>query len=376
MYLQIGEPAPDFTVTASNNPQFHFNSIAGRYVVMCFFGSAAKEPCAKSVHFITKEMRDHFTDDKGKIAFFGVSIDPRDESLPRVTQDLPGIRYFWDFDGKISKLYHALDPDKLLDAKEDDITKVSYYPYTLILDPNLRVIANISMADPDAHNQQVADFITSLPKSIIATQSPQHAPVLLLPRIFEQEFSDRLINLYGKLGGTPSGFMCEEEGMTVCRNDGTFKRRQDYNLEDSEKNKELRVEIRNKIYKRLVPEIYKAFQFKATYIERYLIACYDADTGGFFRAHRDNTTKGTAHRRFAVSINLNAEDYEGGELLFPEFGTQTYKPVTGGAVVFSCSLLHEATAVTKGKRYVFLPFLYDEPAKVIRNANLKFLQED
>jgi hypothetical protein len=32
-----------------------------------------------------------------------------------------------------------------------------------------------------------------------------------------------------------------------------------------------------------------------------------------FRAHRDNTTKGTEHRRFTVSINLNAE-FEGGGL--------------------------------------------------------------
>jgi predicted 2-oxoglutarate/Fe(II)-dependent dioxygenase YbiX len=106
---------------------------------------------------------------------------------------------------------------------------------------------------------------------------------------------------------------------------------------------------------------------------RYLIACYDASTGGFFKAHRDNTTKGTAHRRFAVTINLNSEDYEGGDLLFAEYGLKTYRAPTGGAVVFSCSLLHEATPVTKGKRYAFLPFLYDDDAHKIRQENKKFL---
>src|SRR3546814_20819717 len=75
----------------------------------------------------------------------------------------------------------------------------------------------------------------------------------------------------------------------------------------------------------------------------------------YFRPHRDNTTKGTAHRRFAVTLNLNADEFEGGELRFPEFGPHLYKPPTGGAVVFSCSLLHEAMPVTKGRRYVFLP---------------------
>jgi hypothetical protein len=41
--------------------------------------------------------------------------------------------------------------------------------------------------------------------------------------------------------------------------------------------------------------------------------------------------------------------------------------------VFSCSLLHEATPVTSGTRYAFLPFLYDEKAAEIREANNPFL---
>jgi predicted 2-oxoglutarate/Fe(II)-dependent dioxygenase YbiX len=94
---------------------------------------------------------------------------------------------------------------------------------------------------------------------------------------------------------------------------------------------------------------------------------------GWFRPHRDNTTKGTAHRKFAVTINLNAEDYEGGELRFPEFGNRLYKPPTGGAVVFSCSLMHEARPVTKGERFAFLPFLYDEAGAKLREQNLKYV---
>jgi predicted 2-oxoglutarate/Fe(II)-dependent dioxygenase YbiX len=110
-------------------------------------------------------------------------------------------------------------------------------------------------------------------------------------------------------------------------------------------------------------------------MERYLVACYDAAHGGHFRAHRDNTTKGTAHRRFAVTINLNADEFGGGELRFPEFGPRSYRAPTGGAVVFSCSLLHEALPVTSGRRYAFLPFLYDEAAARVRVANNPYLGE-
>jgi len=73
------------------------------------------------------------------------------------------------------------------------------------------------------------------------------------------------------------------------------------------------------------------------------------------------------------TINLNAEEYEGGDLRFPEFGQATYRAPTGGAVVFSCSLLHEATPVTKGTRYGFLPFLYNDEAAQIREENSVFL---
>jgi predicted 2-oxoglutarate/Fe(II)-dependent dioxygenase YbiX len=145
-----------------------------------------------------------------------------------------------------------------------------------------------------------------------------------------------------------------------------FKRRRDVTITDPA----FRSELVNTLARRLVPEIAKVFQFKVTRLERYMVACYDAAEGGYFRAHRDNETIATRHRKFAVSINLNAEAFEGGDLRFPEFGPRTYRPPTGGAVVFACGLQHEATPVTRGRRYAFLPFLYDEAGAAIREASL------
>ena len=159
--------------------------------------------------------------------------------------------------------------------------------------------------------------------------------------------------------------MRDVDGRTVGVMDD-FKRRRDVTIADPA----LREQLLARISRRLVPEIAKVFQFRSTRLERYLVACYDAEEGGYFRPHRDNETLGTAHRKFAVSINLNAEAFEGGDLRFPEFGPRTYRPPTGGAVVFSCGLQHEATPVTRGRRYAFLPFLYDEAGAAIREANL------
>ncbi len=59
--------------------------------------------------------------------------------------------------------------------------------------------------------------------------------------------------------------------------------------------------------------------------------------------------------------------------MFPEFGSLTYRAATGEAIVFYCSLLHEALPVSRGRRFAFLPFLYDEAAAKVRLANQQFV---
>ena len=164
--------------------------------------------------------------------------------------------------------------------------------------------------------------------------------------------------------------MREVGGKTIAAQDHHHKRRSDYTVADPE----LIRTLQSRVQRRVVPEIMKAYQYKVTRMERYIVGCYDGSTGGHFRAHRDNTTKGTAHRRFALSINLNSE-FEGGTVSFPEFSPRGLKPPAGGCVVFSCSLMHAVSPVTAGRRYAFLPFLYDDEAAKVREANNVFLGE-
>jgi predicted 2-oxoglutarate/Fe(II)-dependent dioxygenase YbiX len=106
--------------------------------------------------------------------------------------------------------------------------------------------------------------------------------------------------------------------------------------------------------------ILQVFHTRIVQIEALRIGCYDAALGGCFRRHRDNTTRYTAHRQFALSLNLNdSKEYDGGALRFPEFGRQLYRPSAGGVVIFSCALLHEATLVTRGRRFGAFTFLHD-----------------
>jgi predicted 2-oxoglutarate/Fe(II)-dependent dioxygenase YbiX len=181
----------------------------------------------------------------------------------------------------------------------------------------------------------------------------------------EPAFCRALIDHYLAVGGMPSGVMRTIDGVLVGQTD-TFKRRTDAEIADEG----LRDGLRRRIVQRLLPEIRRAFSFEATRIERYIVACYDAEDGGYFKPHRDNGAPETAHRKFAVSINLNSEEFEGGDLRFLEYGWRTYRPPTGGAVVFGAGILHEATPVTRGRRFATLPFLYDEAGARVRAEQL------
>jgi peroxiredoxin len=366
MPFASGVPAPWFSGRTGSNTSFNFSTVAGRYVVMCFFGSADSDDHRRILgEFLAQAGRFDDTD----ATFFGVSIDPDDEVLGRVTDREKGVRFFRDFDRSISRLYGALPQSDSAEQSVNDAL-IEYRPFTLVLDERLRVLAHFDFSfQSDMHVARVLQLLDAQPKFAPATPAAIQAPVLIVPRVFETDLCGKLIQLYNQHGGEDSGFMRDVNGQTVGIVDYGHKRRSDYTIEDEE----VRTLCMHRIHDRLIPEIEKAFQFKATRMERYIVACYEGTDGGHFRAHRDNTTKGTAHRRFAVSLNLNAEDYEGGDLRFPEYGSHLYRPPTGGACVFSCSLLHAATPVTSGARYVFLPFLYDDAAARIRDENQQYL---
>jgi predicted 2-oxoglutarate/Fe(II)-dependent dioxygenase YbiX len=241
----------------------------------------------------------------------------------------------------------------------------------MVLDPTLRVLAIFPMpGDGDGGAAVVLDYLQTLPPPERFAGFEIPAPILVLPNVFEPDFCRVLVETYEREGGAESGFMREVDGKTVLLRDHAHKRRQDCTIEDQA----LRRAIQVRIVRRVAPEIARIYAFDATRMERYIVGCYAAEDAAHFRAHRDNTSKGTAHRRFALSINLNA-DFAGGELSFPEYGPRAYKAGPGTAIVFPCNLLHAVSPVTQGRRYAFLPFLYDDAAAKVREENDQFLED-
>ncbi len=354
--LLPGDPAPMFRAPSNVNPDFDFASAAGRYLVLSFLG----EGDAARARF------EAFLGEAALFAnpdcyFFGVVLGKADDGDPLLRQTRPGMDTFWD-GGTLARQYGALPAGQ----------GAAFEPITFLLGLDMRILAVVKQPDPARHAAALYEILKRLPQIGPHRPGGPQAPVLLLPAVFEPAFCRRLIEGYESGGGEESGFMREKDGKTVLVVDHRHKRRSDWTIDEET----LKEAARARILRRVVPEIQKAFQFKVTRMERYIVACYDASVGGYFQAHRDNTTKGTAHRRFAVTVNLNSDEYDGGELTFPEYGRTIFKPPVGGAVVFACSLLHQALPVTRGKRYAFLPFLYDDAAAKIREANNAYLDDN
>ena len=230
-------------------------------------------------------------------------------------------------------------------------------PAQIALDAGGRILVGPVAGDA----QSVATMLDAL--SRLPREAPfddlSPAPVLVVPNILTQELCRELIAHFeasrSEFGGMAS---IDSGGQFIHKIDAGKKHRYDVVLgpRDPFLNKVLAG-----VLSRCLPEIQKAFHVEIRHTDRILLARYD-DTGGYFKRHRDNSAPSVAFRQFALSINLN-DDYEGGHVLFPEYNLRRYRPPAGSGVVFSCSLLHEAAAVTRGRRYCALTFLHDSAAQ-------------
>ncbi len=192
------------------------------------------------------------------------------------------------------------------------------------------------------------------PQQPIGAPRRQGAPVLIIPDVLEPALIESLLT-HWRNGTKSQGRVAVGSEAVGTGAVADIKRRTDVFLDD----RVLYDRFQQRLERRVVPEMWRAYRFRAASFEAPRIGCYSATDAGAFGAHRDNRTPTTAHRRFAMSLNLNTGDYEGGTLRFPEFGPEEYEPEAGGCVIFSCDLLHEALPVTRGERFAIFTFFTD-----------------
>ncbi len=244
---------------------------------------------------------------------------------------------FVDAEGKVHEAYGARDGQ----------------PVAIVLDPNLRVVDHVGIDDADAAIAAIGEVLPA-PSVDGGELAPRVAPVLFVPDALAPSWCEQLIDRWSNEGSVETGVETIVDGERAEATDVRRKRRRDHTVTDQQ----LLRQLTQHIGARVIPELEKAFAFQAGGFEGFKIGCYTAEDRGHFEAHRDNLSAGTAHRRFGLTINLNA-DYDGGELRFPEYGPTRYRPAAGEALVFSGSHLHEVLPVERGQRFVLLSFVLE-----------------
>ena len=232
---------------------------------------------------------------------------------------------------------------------------------TLVLDDNLRIVERLERRDDaDSLVKQVAATYAARPAHTPKTLN-QQAPALFIPRVLDETSCQGLIDFFEETGGTPSGTAYVQGDKALWKPNPDVKMRRDVYMENG-----VWLDlVKDALVRRVLPEIQRCFNFQVTQHEVFKLIRYDAGAG-YFHAHRDNESRDTQHRRFAMTLNLNTGAYDGGALRFPEFGPDLYVPERGAAVIFSCSLLHEVTPVTRGSRYGLLGFFFSDREQMLK----------
>ena len=212
-----------------------------------------------------------------------------------------------------------------------------------VVDANARVLKRYSVDDLEGALRDVAENVRN-ERNRKSRRITRQAPVLLLPRVFEPTLCAELRSFFDETGGTPA---------TVKPVARRFAKRRERVLDPARA-----ATVRRLLCGSVLGEIQRCFQFSVARHEPFFVARYSSHDGGSFSVHKDTGLADTVHRRFAMTINLNTEAYEGGGVRFPEFGADVYNPDTGTAMVFSSELMHEAVAVASGCRYALVAFLF------------------
>ncbi len=231
--IALGDPVPWFSLPTVAGGRVDLHVDAGRWIALSFLGNLSEPRVAQELAELLKHAA-LFREDH--LVFYAVlTAPPSPEMTAAIAQGTgPALNFLADYDGAVTRTYGA------------DVTS-----RTVVLDPMMRAVANVPFDDPAGHATAIGGLFTTLPAPGDSFGTAPLAPVLVVPRVFEFNVCDFLIDLYDKYGGEESGLLLDRDGKTSTVVDPALKRRRDMAIGDPT----LRGLMRDRVVRRLLPEI-------------------------------------------------------------------------------------------------------------------------
>jgi peroxiredoxin/predicted 2-oxoglutarate/Fe(II)-dependent dioxygenase YbiX len=342
--LDVGDFMPDFQLKDQSGTYRSLLSLALGKPLVVLLCPANEADLARDALKGLAELNRHFAECATVIVINGESVERNGQLVEALALPFDVLA---DPENWVLSIY-----DHRKRALDGEITSLNGSLACVVADANRRIAKMWRNAGGTQIGHEALQAVRALPR-----EAPReircHAPVLIVPGVFDRTYCTRLIDLHRTGNSQPTGITRGDHRHRTTVIDTTAKIRRDHFVVDPT----VGGEIKALLTKRVLPELMKAFDFRPKRGERFKLTCYDSSEGGFFDCHRDNVDP-TEGRRFAMSLNLNTEAFDGGCLRFPEYGPDLYRPETGAALLFSCQLAHEVTPVTRGRRYALLTFFH------------------
>jgi hypothetical protein len=198
----------------------------------------------------------------------------------------------------------------------------------MVLDANQRIVA---IRGPEPGQADWALSVLTARPAEPARRLGVVAPVLLLPGVLDEQDRQELAASI-PADGTSSGSAPLGEGALAQK-------------------------IGKLLLRRIGPEVEKAFAFDDFAFESLTLHWHGAAPSAASDLRREIVDPAVEGRSFVLILDLSEEKYEGGEILFPEYGPHSYEPGAGGALVYSGTMLRELKPVAAGRRILLTAVL-------------------
>ncbi len=147
--VEVGQPAPDFTLTSQDGNQVSLSQFKGHWVVLYFYPKDFTSGCTMEAH--------KFQDDQDKYkqldaAIVGVSVDTADSHKQFCTKEGLTFKLLADPSGKVPAQYDSV-------MQHEGTTYAARH--TFLIDPSGKIVKAYMQVDPKNHSDEVlADLKT------------------------------------------------------------------------------------------------------------------------------------------------------------------------------------------------------------------------